>query len=110
MTVVEIFIELFEVLKHLLHVTSWVDQVRDSKMISALLLAEAGPWHRHNARLIDHLEAVHIVGCFSLLFRLVDELLAKVYLWEAVHGALNLRASHLLHVVESTGEQLSPLL
>ena len=110
MTAMEIFIELFKTLEHLLHVTSWVHQVRNSKMIGALLLAEAGPWHRHNARLIDHLKAVDEVRCLSLLFGLVDELLTKVYLWEAVHGALNLRARHLLHIVESAGEKLSTLL
>ena len=110
MTVVEIFVELFKILQHLLHVTCWVHQIRDSKVIRALLLAEARPWHRHDARLVDHLEAVNEVGCLSLLFRFIDELLAKVYLWEAIHGTLNLRARHLLHIVEGAGEKRSALL
>ena len=92
------------------HVTSWIDQIRDSKVICALLLAKAGPWHCHNARLVNHLKAVNEVGRLSLLFRLVDELLTKVYLREAVHGAFNLRARHLLHIVEGAGEKLGALL
>ena len=58
---VEIIIEFLQVLKDLLHVARWVDQVSDAEVVRALLLAETRPWHRHNPSLINHLEAVNEV-------------------------------------------------
>ena len=70
----EIIVELFKTVKHLLHVASWVHQVCDSEMVRACCLSESRAWHCHNASLVHHLEAVDKVGLLALLFGLLDEL------------------------------------
>ena len=101
----EVLVEFLEVLKDLLHVTGWVNQVGDAEVVSALLLSETRAWHRHNSSFVNHLKAVNEVRCLALLFSLVDKLLTEVDLWEAVHGAFDLRTSYLLHVVEGPSEE-----
>ena len=105
MVCVEFIIELFQVIQHLLHMTSWIDQVGDSEVVSALLLPETGPWHGHNSRLVYHLETVNEVGSLAKLLSLIDELLTEVDLREPVHGPFNLRARHLLHIIECIFQQ-----
>jgi len=108
--IVEIIIKLFQVFQDSLHVTGRVDKICNAEVIRALLLPETRAWHRHNSRLVHHFQTVNEVWLLTLLQCLINELLTEVYLWEAVHGTLNLRATHLLHVVECAGEELGTLL
>ena len=110
MTRVELVIELFEILEDFGHVAGGVDQVGDAEVIGAFLLSESWPWHRHDARLVNHLHAVDEVRGLSLLLGIVNELLWEVDLGEAIHGSFNLCARDLLHVVERIGQQLGALL
>ena len=106
----EFIVEGCEVLKDLLHVARWVDQVGDAEVICAFLLSEAWSGHSHNAGLIHHLHAVDEVGLLALLLGAIDELLREVYAREAIHGTLDLCACHLVHIIEGAGKEGSPLL
>ena len=106
----EFIVEGGEVLKDLLHVARWVDQVSDTEVICALLLSEAWSGHSHNTGLVNHLHAVDEVGLLALLLCTIDKLLREVHAREAIHSALNLRARHLVHIVEGFSKEGSPLL
>ena len=97
---VELLIELLEVLKDPLHVTRRVDQVGDAEVVSPLLLSETRPWHCHYTCLVHHLHAVDEVRLFALLVTVVDKLLRKMDLREAVHSSFDLCARDLLHIIE----------
>ena len=99
----ELVVKVLECLKYLLHVRCWVDQVCDSEVVCAFLLAEAATWHRHNTCLIYHLHAVNEVRLFALSLGILDKLLREMYLREPVHCSLNLSARYLLHIVEGVG-------
>ena len=81
-----------------------VHQVCDSEMVRSSLLSKSRAWHGHDSSLVYHLEAVDEVGLLALLFGLLDEFLGEVDLWEAIHGAFDLRASDLLHVIKAVCE------
>lgn len=78
-------------------------------MVSALLLTKARTWHSHNSCFVDHLHAVDEVRLLALLLGLFDELFREVNAGEAVHGAFDLSARNLLHIVEGSGEDLGAL-
>lgn len=109
MAAVEFVVELLQFLQNLLHVARRVHQVCDAEVVRALLLPEARAWHGHDASLVNHLHAVDEVWLLALPLGLVDKLLTEVDLREGVHGALDLCATHLLHVVERVGEELGAL-
>ncbi len=71
----EIVIENFEVLEDFGHMACGVDQIGDTEVVSALLLAETRTWNRHYTSLVNHLHAVDKVWLLTLLFRIVQELL-----------------------------------
>ena len=106
----ELIVELFEVFKNAFHVTCRIHQVCNSEVIRPSGLSETRTWHCHNSSLIDHLEAVDEVRRLALLFGILNELLREMDLWEAVHGALNLRTRDLLHVIEVVSEEFGSLL
>ena len=64
----------------------------------------------HDASLVHHLHAIDEVGLLALLLCTIDELLREVHTREAIHGALDLRARHLVHIVEGVRKEGSPLL
>jgi len=107
---VELVVELLEVLEDLLHMGGGVDEIGDAEVISVLLLSEARPWHRHDPRLVHHLHAVDKVRLLALLVCLVDEALREMNFRESVHGALNLSARDIFHVIEGFSEESSTLL
>ena len=106
----ELIVEFLQIFKDLLHVACWVDQVGDAEVICAFLLSEAWSGHGHDAGLVHHLHAVDEVGLLALLLCTIDELLREVDTREAIHGALDLRARHLVHIVEGVRKEGSPLL
>ena len=106
----ELIVEGSKVLKDLLHKASWVDQVGDAEVIGVILLSEAWSRHSHDAGLVHHLHAIDEVGLLALLLCTIDELLWEVDTREAIHSTLDLRARHLVHIVEGAGKESSPLL
>lgn len=101
MTCVELIVEFFEVLEYLFHMRSRRHQVCDAEMVGPRGLTEARAWYCHDAGFVDHLHAVDEVRFFTLLLCIVDKALREVDSREAIHGALNLGACDLLHIVES---------
>ena len=100
MVSMECIVERLKIIKDLLHAARWVDQVGDAEVVGAFLLSKARPRHSHDTRLVHHLHAVDEVGLLALLLCTVNELLREVHAREAIHGALDLRARHLVHIVE----------
>ena len=79
-------------------------------MVGVVLLAKATTRYSHNASLIDHVHAVHEVGWDMLLLSSSQSLVGKVDLREGIHGAFNIVAGSVIHVIESLRQQASSLL
>ncbi len=75
MASVELVVEYFEIFEDFGHMACGVDQICDTEVVSALLLAETRTWNRHYTSLVNHLHAVDKVRLLTLLFRIVQELL-----------------------------------
>ena len=107
--VVELIVKCLQLVQGLCHPLRRSHQVSYSEMVLTFFLAEPGSGHGHDASLIHKVQTVeevrldaHVLGC-------LDGALGQVNPRERVHGALNLRASSVTHLVESLGEQFSTL-
>ena len=106
----ELIVEDFEIIEDGAHSVTRVDQVCDSKVVSAVDLAETTAWHCHYSCFIYHVEAVLKVGLHSSLQAIVNKLLRKVEFGEAVHCSFDLGASHLVHLIKSVRQHICSFL
>ncbi len=92
---VERVVKLLQVLQFVLQFLFWQNQCRYSEVMSAWSLLESTSRHQCNARVLQYFQTVEKIWCLSL--SRLHCLAGKLYLWESVHGTLNLIAGNVLH-------------
>lgn len=97
-------VEVVQFLENRFHFLDWGHEICDSEVVGARLLMEATARHGHDPRLVHHVHAVQEVRLDALRVGIVDKLLREVHAGESVHSTLDLRARHVLHVVERGGQ------
>jgi len=74
------------------------------------LLTKSASGNSQNSSLLDHLHAIHDIGCHTLIFSRLNGLLRKINRWEAIHSSFNFLAVCVAHVVKGLSKELSPCL